>query len=67
RKAVTGISDTVLSERLVELADTGLLRRIVTEGPPVAVSYELTDAGADLVPTIGQLGVWARRHLPAPR
>ena len=67
RKAVSGISDTVLSERLVELAEAGLVRRIVTEGPPIAVSYELTAAGAELVPTIGQLGAWARRHLPAPR
>jgi DNA-binding HxlR family transcriptional regulator len=65
RKAVSGISDTVLSERLVELVEAGLVRRDVAEGPPVTVSYELTTAGAELVPTIGVLGAWARRNLHA--
>lgn len=63
RKAVSGISDTVLSDRLVELAEAGLVRRDVAEGPPVTVSYELTTAGAELVPTIEELGAWAQRNL----
>ena len=63
RKAVSGISDTVLSDRLVELVDAGLVRREVAEGPPVSVSYELTKAGAELVPTIEELGAWAQRNL----
>jgi DNA-binding HxlR family transcriptional regulator len=66
RKSVEGISDTVLAERLLELADAGLVRRLVTEGPPVAVSYELTAAGAELVPTIGMLGAWAKKNLRKP-
>ena len=66
RKAVSGIGDTVLSERLAELAELGLLRRTVAEGPPVSVSYELTRAGADVVPTLTQLGLWARRNLGHP-
>lgn len=63
RKAVTGISDTVLADRLLELVETGLVRREVADGPPVSVSYELTTAGAELVPTIEQLGAWAQRNL----
>jgi DNA-binding HxlR family transcriptional regulator len=63
RKAVNGISDTVLAERLLELTETGLVSRAVAEGPPVTVRYELTTAGAELVPTISQLGSWARRNL----
>jgi DNA-binding HxlR family transcriptional regulator len=66
RKAVAGISDTVLAERLLELAEVGLLRRDVADGPPVTVHYELTPAGAELLPTIAQLGTWAQRNLPAP-
>ena len=66
RKAVTGIGDTVLSERLVELADLGLIRRTVDDGPPVTVSYELTAAGGEVVPTISELGLWARRNLARP-
>lgn len=66
RKAVSGISDTVLAERLLELAEVGLVRREVVEGPPITVRYELTTAGAELVPTIAQLGSWAKRNLSAP-
>lgn len=66
RKAVSGIGDTVLSERLSELADLGLVLRTVAEGPPVTVSYQLTPAGADVVPTISQLGIWAKRNLTRP-
>jgi DNA-binding HxlR family transcriptional regulator len=67
RKAVTGISDTVLADRLLELVETGLVRREVADGPPVSVSYELTTAGAELVPTIEQLGAWAQRNLAPQR
>lgn len=63
RKAVSGIGDTVLSERLVELAEVGLLRRDVAAGPPVTVSYQLTAAGSEVVPTISELGSWAKRNL----
>jgi DNA-binding HxlR family transcriptional regulator len=66
RKAVSGIGDTVLSERLSELAEVGLLRRSVAEGPPVTVSYELPPAGSEVVPTLSQLGIWAKRNLPRP-
>ncbi len=67
RKAVSGISDTVLSDRLVELVEAGLVRRDVSEGPPVTVGYELTPAGAELVPTIAELGAWAKRNLRPQR
>ena len=63
RKAVSGISDTVLAERLLELTELELVSRAVTDGPPVTVRYELTTAGAELVPTISQLGLWAKRNL----
>ena len=66
RKAVSGISDTVLAERLLELAEAGLVTRAVAEGPPVAVRYELTSAGTELLPMISQLGLWAKRNLAQP-
>ena len=66
RKAVNGISDTVLSERLLVLTEAGLVSRAVAEGPPITVIYELTTAGAELLPTIAQLGQWAQRNLRAP-
>jgi len=64
RRAVGGISDSVLSDRLTELAAAGLVRRAVDDGPPVAVSYQLTDAGTALTPVLEQLTTWAQQSLP---
>lgn len=63
RRAVVGISDTVLSDRLAELAEAGLVSRSVDAGPPVAVSYALTDSGRGLLPILDQLGTWASENL----
>jgi DNA-binding HxlR family transcriptional regulator len=61
---VQGISDSMLSERLVELQQAGLVVRSVEPGPPVAVTYALSEAGAALVPTLHDLSAWAAANLP---
>jgi DNA-binding HxlR family transcriptional regulator len=63
RRALGGISDSVLSERLSELAAAGLVERKVAPGPPVGVSYELAPPGRALAPVLQQLIEWARTHL----
>lgn len=63
RRAVAGISDTVLSDRLAELVEAGLVSRAVDPGPPVAVSYALTEGGRGLLPILDQLGTWASENL----
>ncbi|HWV49698.1 MAG TPA: helix-turn-helix domain-containing protein [Microbacterium sp.] len=63
RRSVTGISDTVLSDRLTELAQAGLVARSVEAGPPVSVSYELSASGRELLPILEQLGTWASANL----
>jgi DNA-binding HxlR family transcriptional regulator len=63
--AVPGLSDRLLTERLRELESEGLVLRIVLPGPPVRVSYELTDAGKDLKPVIECLGRWAEHWIKA--
>jgi DNA-binding HxlR family transcriptional regulator len=65
KRAVQGISDSVLSERLAELAGAGLVQRSVDEGPPVAVTYRVTEAGAALMPALEALTSWAEANLPA--
>ena len=62
-RAVPGISDSVLSDRLGELTGAGLVARTVAEGPPVSVTYTLTGAGRELLPALEQIGRWAERHL----
>jgi DNA-binding HxlR family transcriptional regulator len=63
-RAVEGISDSVLADRLGELGDAGLVVRTVTQGPPLSVTYALTDAGRALLPALEQITRWAERHLP---
>ena len=63
RRAVAGISDSVLSDRLSELAAAGLVQRTVDAGPPVGVTYALTPSGAALSPVLEQLAGWASDNL----
>jgi DNA-binding HxlR family transcriptional regulator len=62
-RALDGISDSVLSDRLSDLAAAGLIARTVDEGPPLAVSYALTDRGRALLPALAQISLWAQEHL----
>lgn len=64
RRAVPGISERMLSDRLTELAALGLVVRTVEEGPPLRVSYRLTEAGHALKPAMAELTRWADGHLP---
>jgi DNA-binding HxlR family transcriptional regulator len=63
-RAIGGISDSMLSARLADLTSAGLLVRTVDEGPPVAVSYALTDRAQALMPALEQISLWAQEHLP---
>ncbi|MFR9673036.1 winged helix-turn-helix transcriptional regulator [Streptomyces sp. TR06-5] len=64
RRAVPGISERMLSDRLTELASLGLVVREVDSGPPLRVSYRLTAAGLALRPAMVELTRWADTHLP---
>ena len=66
-RAVGGVSDSVLSDRLSDLAAGGLVQRTVEEGPPVSVSYALTESGRALMPALDQIARWAQEHLRADR
>ena len=62
-RAVGGVSDSVLSERLSDLTAGGLVTRTVDEGPPLSVTYALTDSGLALMPALEQIAQWAKQHL----
>ncbi|MCW2757721.1 MAG: HxlR family transcriptional regulator [Nocardioidaceae bacterium] len=66
RRSIGTISDSMLSDRLAELGRAGLVRRTVVEGPPVAVAYELTDAGTAMMPALEALTTWARENWERP-
>jgi DNA-binding HxlR family transcriptional regulator len=67
KRAVTGITDSMLSDRLTELASIGLVRRTVTDGKPPTVTYVLTEEGARLLPVFEQLARWAHENLADAR
>ncbi len=60
-KAVPGLSDRLLSQRLRELEEEGLVQREVEAGTPVRVTYSLTAMGDELGPSIRELKTWAKR------
>jgi DNA-binding HxlR family transcriptional regulator len=60
-KAVPGLSDRLLSQRLRELEEEGLVERQVEAGTPVRVTYSLTVIGQELDPVLSELKSWARR------
>jgi DNA-binding HxlR family transcriptional regulator len=64
-KAVPGLSDRLLSQRLQELEAEGLVERQVHPGNPPRVSYGLTAKGAELGPAIREIGAWAKRWADA--
>jgi DNA-binding HxlR family transcriptional regulator len=59
--SIPGLSDRLLSQRLKELEEEGLVEREVHSGAPIRVEYTLTDKGAALEPTLKELRSWARR------
>lgn len=61
KRAVPGLSDRLLSQRLRELESAGVVARRVEEGFPARVSYALTEKGEALEPAIDSIGAWAER------
>jgi DNA-binding HxlR family transcriptional regulator len=59
RVQVPEVSDRLLSERLKELEDEGIVRRVVYDTKPVLIEYELTEKGRALEPVVQQVQVWA--------
>ena len=47
RKLLRGICSRTLSDKLTKCAESGLIDRIVEDGPPIRVKYRLTDHGRD--------------------
>lgn len=60
-RAVPGLSERVLGERLRELEEAGVVERTVDPGPPITVTYALTELGAALEPAMAELRTWASK------
>jgi DNA-binding HxlR family transcriptional regulator len=60
-----GISTNLLSERLKQLEQQGLIRRRTLPPPAGSAVYELTALGQALEPTLLELGKWGSQFVPA--
>jgi DNA-binding HxlR family transcriptional regulator len=64
--AVGGISDRMLSQRLVELEDIGMVERKVDAAQrPVLVEYASTQMARELSPVWNALQEWAEKWMPS--
>lgn len=61
------IPSNVLSARLKELEQAGIVRRRLLPRPETGVVYELTEYGSELEDIVLRFGVWGARLLGEPR
>lgn len=59
KRAIGDVTQRVLTENLRGLERDGYITRTVFEGPPVAVFYELTSLGHELVKKLKPIIYWA--------
>jgi DNA-binding HxlR family transcriptional regulator len=65
RKEIPEITDRMLSERLFELEQEGIVERTVIPETPVRVEYALTKKGRELGAAIDAIGDWAKKWIAA--
>ncbi len=62
KKSVKGITQKVLTSKLREMEDLGLLERKVYPQTPPKVEYTLTDIGYSLMPVLESLKSWGKDY-----
>ena len=61
KRVISGISSTVLADRLLELEREGLVTKKIYPEIPPRVEYSLTSRAKELGIVLGSLGNWVRR------
>lgn len=69
RAAIPDITDRMLSDRLQELEQEGIVERTVIPETPVRVEYSLTRKGRELAAAMDAIAEWAEKWVdtPAPK
>lgn len=62
---IPGIGDRILAARLKELEEQALVVREVAPGPPVRVSYSLTESGRGFRKVADEMNKWGAQLLEA--
>ncbi len=63
KRAVYGITNTMLAHSLKELEDDGMVNRKQYDEMPVRVEYSLTDKAKSLIPILLELKKWGEDNL----
>jgi DNA-binding HxlR family transcriptional regulator len=58
------ISTNILADRLARLEEYGLVTKSPYQQNPVRHQYHLTKKGADLLPVLQEMAIWAARYIP---
>ena len=66
-QGLAGIPTNVLTARLKELEEGGVVRRRALPAPERSIIYELTEYGAELEDVVAALGNWGAKKLGDPR
>lgn len=64
RRVIPGATKRVLQQQLNEMEQMGLVVKVVFAEVPLRVEYSLTERGMSLIPIIGMMDEWGRRHAP---
>ena len=66
-RGLARIPTNILTARLKELEDAGVVQRRIQPRPATGVVYELTPYGRELEPVVIELGRWGAKNLGTPR
>jgi DNA-binding HxlR family transcriptional regulator len=61
-RAITGVTQKMLTQQLREMARDGLVERQVFAQVPPKVEYSLTELGASLEPIVESMCRWGQAH-----
>lgn len=61
-----GVGRNILSQRLGQLVDEGLLTRVEYQRKPSRHEYRLTDKGREVYPILAAMAAWGDRWLTGP-
>lgn len=67
RHGLPGIATNLLADRLRELEEAGIVRRVDAPPPIATTLYELAPRGSDLAPVLNALGTWGAELMARPQ
>jgi DNA-binding HxlR family transcriptional regulator len=65
RRGLPRMSPALLSKRLKELEDAGIVRRVASPVEPGVLEYNLTRSGKELGSIVESIGIWGQRWVQA--